>query len=90
MSLSLEGIGAVLRMDDDYTVINSLVAGGPALKSKELAVGDKILAVGQAGKPMVDVVGWRLDDVVSQIKGAKGSKVRLEVLGDTKGPNHVL
>lgn len=85
MSLSLEGIGAVLRMDDDYTVINSLVAGGPALKSKELAVGDKILAVGQAGKPMVDVVGWRLDDVVSQIKGAKGSKVRLEVLGDTKG-----
>lgn len=85
MSLSLEGIGAVLRMDDDYTVINSLVAGGPALKSKELAVGDKILAVGQTGKPMVDVVGWRLDDVVSQIKGAKGSKVRLEVLGDTKG-----
>ena len=60
--------------DDDYTVINSLVAGGPALKSKELAVGDKILAVGQTGKPMVDMVGWRPDDVVSQISAPKAAK----------------
>uniref|UniRef100_UPI001C3F60E8 PDZ domain-containing protein n=1 Tax=Neisseria sicca TaxID=490 RepID=UPI001C3F60E8 len=47
MSLSLEGIGAVLQMDDDYTVINSMVAGGPAAKSKAISVGDKIVGVGQ-------------------------------------------
>ncbi|HGN1705760.1 TPA: carboxy terminal-processing peptidase [Providencia rettgeri] len=85
MSLSLEGIGAVLQQDDENTVINSLVAGGPAAKSKELKVGDKIIGVGQTGKPIVDVVGWRLDDVVALIKGPKGSKVRLEVISDTKG-----
>jgi len=66
-------------------VINSLVAGGPAAKSKELKVGDKIIGVGQTGKPIVDVVGWRLDDVVALIKGPKGSQVRLEVVSDTKG-----
>lgn len=85
MSLSLEGIGAVLQMDDDYTVINSLVAGGPAAKSKSISVGDRIVGVGQAGKPMVDVIGWRLDDVVALIKGPKGSKVRLEILPAGKG-----
>ena len=85
MSLSLEGIGAVLQQDDENTVINSLVAGGPASKSKELKVGDKIIGVGQTGKPIVDVVGWRLDDVVALIKGPKGSQVRLEVVSDTKG-----
>ncbi|NRN28097.1 carboxy terminal-processing peptidase [Photorhabdus heterorhabditis] len=85
MSLSLEGIGAVLQIDDDYTVINSMVAGGPAAKSKELKVGDKIIGVGQSGKLMVDIIGWRLDDVVALIKGPKGSKVRLEVISDTKG-----
>ncbi len=87
MSLSLEGIGAVLQMDDDYTVINSLVAGGPAAKSKSIAVGDRIVGVGQSGKGMVDVIGWRLDDVVALIKGPKGSKVRLEVLPAGKGQN---
>ncbi|MTC51254.1 carboxy terminal-processing peptidase [Providencia alcalifaciens] len=85
MSLSLEGIGAVLQQDDENTTINSLVAGGPAAKSKELKVGDKIIGVGQVGKPIVDVVGWRLDDVVALIKGPKGSQVRLEVVSDTKG-----
>uniref|UniRef100_UPI0028A03418 PDZ domain-containing protein n=1 Tax=Erwinia citreus TaxID=558 RepID=UPI0028A03418 len=80
MSLSLEGIGAVLQMDDDYTVINSMVAGGPAAKSKSITVGDRIVGVGQPGKPVQDVIGWRLDDVVAQIKGPKGSKVRLEIL----------
>ena len=85
MSLSLEGIGAVLQMDDDYTVINSMVAGGPAAKSKSITVGDRIVGVGQPGKPVVDVIGWRLDDVVAQIKGPKGSKVRLEVLPAGKG-----
>lgn len=85
MSLSLEGIGAVLQMDDDYTVINSMVAGGPAAKSKSITVGDRIVGVGQPGKPMEDVIGWRLDDVVAKIKGPKGSKVRLEVLPAGKG-----
>ncbi|ERT14045.1 carboxy terminal-processing peptidase [Photorhabdus temperata] len=85
MSLSLEGIGAVLQIDDDYTVINSMVAGGPAAKSKALKVGDKIIGVAQSGKSMVDIIGWRLDDVVALIKGPKGSKVRLEVISDTKG-----
>ena len=85
MSLSLEGIGAVLQMDDDYTLINSMVPGGPAAKSKAITVGDRIVGVGQAGKPMVDVIGWRLDDVVSLIKGPKGSKVRLEILPAGKG-----
>ncbi|AOR65146.1 carboxy terminal-processing peptidase [Pectobacterium wasabiae] len=85
MSLSLEGIGAVLQMDDDYTMINSMVPGGPAAKSKNITVGDRVVGVGQNGKPMVDVIGWRLDDVVALIKGPKGSKVRLEVLPAGKG-----
>lgn len=86
MSLSLEGIGAVLQQtEDDYTQINSMVAGGPAAKSKALKVGDRIVGVGQPGKPMVDVIGWRLDDVVELIKGPKGSKVRLEILPAGKG-----
>ena len=85
MSLSLEGIGAVLQQDDDYTMINSMVPGGPAAKSKNITVGDRIVGVGQSGKPMVDVIGWRLDDVVALIKGPKGSKVRLEVLPAGKG-----
>lgn len=85
MSLSLEGIGAVLQMDDDYTVINSLVAGGPAGKSKAISVGDRIVGVGEPGKPVQDVIGMRLDDVVALIKGPKGSKVRLEILPAGKG-----
>ncbi|PWC12118.1 carboxy terminal-processing peptidase [Brenneria corticis] len=85
MSLSLEGIGAVLQMDDDYTVINSMVPGGPAAKSKNITVGDRVVGVGQNGKPMVDVIGWRLDDVVALIKGPKGSRVRLEILPAGKG-----
>ncbi|MDU3786891.1 MAG: carboxy terminal-processing peptidase, partial [Serratia marcescens] len=85
MSLSLEGIGAVLQMDEDYTVINSMVAGGPAAKSKALNVGDRIVGVGQPGKPIEDVIGLRLDDVVAKIKGPKGSRVRLEILPAGKG-----
>lgn len=85
MSLSLEGIGAVLQAEEDYTQINSLVPGGPAAKSKALNVGDRIVGVGQEGKPVQDVIGWRLDDVVAQIKGPKGSKVKLEILPAGKG-----
>lgn len=84
MSLSLEGIGAVLQMTDDYTVIRSLVAGGPAFKSKELSDGDRIIGVGQENADMVDVIGWRLDDVVQLIKGPKGTKVTLNILPEGK------
>ncbi|MEI8656289.1 MULTISPECIES: carboxy terminal-processing peptidase [Vibrio] len=84
MSLSLEGIGAVLQMTDDYTVISSLVTGGPAASSKQLSEGDRIVGVGQDGEDIVDVIGWRLDDVVQLIKGPKGTKVNLEILPDGK------
>ncbi|MDA0147519.1 carboxy terminal-processing peptidase [Vibrio sp. LaRot3] len=84
MNLSLEGIGAVLQMTDDYTVIRSLVAGGPASKSKQIAEGDRIISVGQEGEEMVDVIGWRLDDVVQLIKGPKGTTVKLEILPEGK------
>ncbi len=84
MSLSLEGIGAVLQLKDDYTVIQSLVAGGPASKSKKLSDGDRIIGVAQDGAEVVDVVGWRLDDVVQLIKGPKGTKVTLQILPEGK------
>lgn len=84
MNLSLEGIGAVLQMTDDYTVIRSLVAGGPAAKSKELSEGDRIVGVAQEDGDVVDVIGWRLDDVVELIKGPKGSKVILQILPEGK------
>ncbi|MDC9595512.1 carboxy terminal-processing peptidase [Xenorhabdus anantnagensis] len=91
MSLSLEGIGAVLQYDDEYISIRSLLAGGPAAKSNALKVGDKIIGVGQVSKPIVDVVGWRLEDVVALIKGPKGSKVRLEITPSAKGAkNHIV
>jgi carboxyl-terminal processing protease len=79
MKLSLEGIGAVLQSDDVYTKINRIVEAGPADKSGQLAVDDKVIAVGQGNQPMVDVVGWRLDDVVDLIRGDAGSVVRLEI-----------
>lgn len=80
MSLSLEGIGAVLQMDDDYTLIHSMIPGGPAEKSKMVNVGDRIIGVSKEAQGIVDVIGWRLDDVVSLIKGPKNSQVRLEIL----------
>jgi len=84
MNLSLEGIGAVLRAEEDYTVIQSVVSGGPADKSNELKPKDRIIGVSQDKKDFVDVIGWRLDDVVELIKGPKGSKVRLQILpGET-------
>ncbi len=85
MNLSLEGIGAVLQLTDDYTVIRSLVAGGPASKSKQLGEGDRIIGVGQDGEEIVDIIGWRLDDVVQLIKGPKGTKVNLQILPEGAG-----
>lgn len=84
MNLQLEGIGAVLRADEDYTVIQSLVPGGPADLTQRLKPKDRIVGVAQDAKDFVDVVGWRLDDVVDLIKGPKGSKVRLQVLGGSE------
>lgn len=81
MSLSLEGIGAVLQLEDDYTKVARLVAAGPADKQGELQPADRIVAVGQGEEgPMEDVIGWRLDEVVKLIRGPKGSTVRLSVI----------
>jgi carboxyl-terminal processing protease len=86
MKLSLEGIGATLQSRDDYTVIVSLVPGGPAAKSGKLKPGDRILAVGQGESgPLTDVVGWRIDDVTNLIRGKKDTTVRLEMLPATAG-----
>lgn len=85
INLSFEGIGAVLQMEDEYTVIRSLIPGGPAEKSKRLKKGDRIIGVGQEDGEIIDVVGWRLDDIVDKIKGPKGTKVRLEILPESSG-----
>ena len=84
MSLSLEGIGALLSSDGLYTSISSLVPGGPAEKTDSLKPEDKIIGVGQDEEgEIVDVIGWRIDDVVDLIRGPKGSKVRLEIIPST-------
>ena len=81
MSLSLEGIGAVLQIEDEYTKVARLVAKGPADKQGDLRPADKIIAVGQGVEgEMEDVIGWRLDEVVELIRGPKDSIVRLEVI----------
>ncbi len=81
MRLSLEGIGAVLRGDNDYTEVVKIIKGGPADLSNELKADDRIVGVAQGGESkIVDVIGWRLDDVVDLIRGPKGSIIRLEVL----------
>src|SRR5450830_131795 len=88
MRLSLEGIGAVLQTRDEYTVIREIVAGSPAGMSGKLKVGDRIMAVGQnESGPLTDVLGWRIDDVVQQIRGTKDSTVRLQVLPADAGPD---
>jgi carboxyl-terminal processing protease len=81
MSLSLEGIGAMLGLEDEYVKIVSLVPAGPADKSGQLKPDDRIVAVGQGSEgDLVDVVGWRLDDVVDLIRGPKETLVRLKVI----------
>lgn len=86
MSLQLTGIGAALTTDEDYTVVNRIIKGGPAEKSKAIKAEDKIVAVGQEGEEMVNVIGWRLMDVVQMIRGDKGTTVRLDVLPATNAP----
>ncbi|MGB0132834.1 carboxy terminal-processing peptidase [Dokdonella sp.] len=88
MKLSLEGIGAVLQRLDEYTAIREVIPGGPAAISGKLNPGDRIVGVGQGESgQIVDVIGWRLDDVVDKIRGAKGTVVRLEILPDAAGPD---
>ena len=78
MRLSLDGIGAVLRTDKEHTKVVSVVPGGPADMTGKLKAGDRIIAIAQGrSEKMVDVIGWRLSDVVNIIRGKKGSTVVL-------------
>jgi carboxyl-terminal processing protease len=88
MSLSLEGIGARLQTENDYTKVIEVLGGGPAEKSDKIHVNDRITGVaqGETGE-MVDIIGWRVDDVVKLIKGPKGTKVRLQLLPADVGVN---
>ena len=81
MKLSLVGIGAELHDKDEYTTIKALLAGGPAILSGKLKAGDRIIGVGQGEDgPMVDIMGWRIDDAVALIRGAEDTVVRLDIL----------
>jgi carboxyl-terminal processing protease len=87
MSLSLEGIGAVLQTEDEHTKVVRVVTGGPAQKQGELKAADKITAVAQGDNgELVDVIGWRLDEVVQLIRGPKDSIVRLQVSPTSDSP----
>lgn len=86
MRLSLQGIGAVLRAENDYTKVVKVISGGPADLSDEIDSEDTIIGVAQGEDgEMVDVIGWRLDDVVDMIRGPKGSTIRLEILPNESG-----
>ncbi len=87
MSLSLEGIGAVLQTDNEYTQIRRIIPGGPADLGRELKAEDRIIGVAQGDQEIVDVIGWRLDDVVELIRGPKASIVRLEILPGGDDPD---
>ena len=93
MRLSLDGIGAMLQRETEYTTVMEIVPGGPADLDGRLQPGDRIIGVAQEGEEMVDVVGWRLDDVVALIRGERDTEVRLEVLPAEKalsGPSRVI
>ena len=87
MSLSLQGIGAVLQSEDEFTKVVSLIPGGPAEMDGRLKPADRILSIAQGSQPFEDVVGWRLDEVVQKIRGPKGSQVRLEVQAGDDAPH---
>lgn len=90
MRLSLEGIGAVLKGDADYTEVQRTIPGGPARQSGLIHGGDRIVGVAQgADGAMEDVVGWRLQDVVDKIRGPKNSVVRLQILPKSAGTDAV-
>ena len=85
MSLQLQGIGAVLTIKDEFTEVVSIVAGGPADMAGELQPTDRITAIAQGDGEFIDVVGWRVDDVVQLIRGEKGTVVRLSVIPSNSG-----
>ena len=88
MSLSYEGIGASLQLTDDYITVTNILPGGPAAADGSIKPNDRITGVAQGHDgPMTDVIGWRLDDVVQQIRGKVGTIVRLQILpaGATPG-----
>lgn len=90
MSLKLEGIGALLGADDDYTKIVSLVPGGPAEKSGEILPEDKITRIRQINtenNEYIDVVGWRIDEVVDLIRGESGTQVEIEFISSDSADN---
>lgn len=81
MSLSLEGIGAALRTEGEYTVVQNVITGGPAAMSEKIGAEDRIIGVGDGDvEDIVDVVSWPLNDVVDLIRGPKGSTIRLKIL----------
>lgn len=80
MARSLEGIGATLASENEFVTIKSVITGGPADKSKQLKIDDKIIGVAQGSEDFVDVVGWRLDNAIELIRGKKGTTVRLKIL----------
>ena len=86
MKLSLEGIGARLQTENDYTKVAEIIPGGPADKSDLIHANDFIIGVAQGLEgEMVDVIGWRIDEVVKLIKGPKGTTVRLRILPSQTG-----
>src|SRR5262249_48022350 len=80
MHLNLEGIGALLRSDNGYTTVSEIIPGGAAANDHRLKVNDKIIAVAQGDSKWVDVVDWKLTEVVKLIRGPRGTKVQLKVL----------
>ena len=80
MSLSLEGIGALLQTEDEYAKVVSLVPAGPAEKSESIRPNDRIIGVGQENEDIVDIIGWRVDDVVQLIRGKRDTSVFLQIL----------
>ncbi|MBL4868188.1 MAG: carboxy terminal-processing peptidase [Pseudomonadales bacterium] len=89
MSLQLEGIGAVLQNENEYTKVVRLVPGGPADKSKLLKPADRIVGVAQGDGQVVDVIGWRIDEVVQLIRGPKESIVRLQIITADAENEHI-
>jgi len=86
LSRSLEGIGAKLQMESEYTVVNEVIPGGPAFRSNLLKKSDRIIGVGQgAAGEIVDVRGWRINDVVKLIRGSKGTVIRLKIYPASQG-----
>ena len=91
MRLELEGIGAALKSEDGYTIVDKLIPGGAAEKEGRLKVGDRIIGVGQGPNgPIEDVVDMKLSDVVERIRGKKGTVVRLQVTSGTAGERKVI